>query len=118
MRNTRILGAVFVLGFLAAASRPLSASAPDWLRSAAQQPTKTYASDVNAVVLLSETENTVKDNGDTVTRERRVIRVLLPEGRNEAFHGVPFDPETQRRHISARPLRGIEGFLFQSPGRG
>jgi uncharacterized protein DUF3857 len=110
MRNTRIPGAVFVLALLAAASRPVSASAPDWLRSAVQQPIKTYASDVNAVVLLSETENTVKDNGETVTRERRVIKVLRPEGRSEAFHGVPFDDETQLNYFRGWSIspKGVE----------
>lgn len=76
---------------------PLAANAgvPDWLRSAAQQPVKKYADDVNAVVLLDETETTVKDSGETVTHVRQVIKVLRPEGRSSAFQPVPFDDETK-----------------------
>jgi hypothetical protein len=83
------------------------AGVPDWLRSAAQQPAKKYADDVNAVVLLHETETTVKDNGEIVTRERKVVKVLRPEGREAAFQFVPFDDETRLNYfkgwsISAR----------------
>ncbi|HEX4602584.1 MAG TPA: hypothetical protein VH724_01200, partial [Candidatus Angelobacter sp.] len=61
-----------ILFLLLAVLLPATASAgvPDWLRSATQQPAKTYPDDVNAVVLLRETETTVKDSGETITRER------------------------------------------------
>src|SRR6185437_14001127 len=66
-----------------------------------------YADDVNAVTLLNETETTVKDTGETVTRVRKVIKVLRPDGREKAFVGVPFDDETRLNYfkgwsISAR----------------
>ena len=110
MRKGRISATFFVLVLLSAASQPASASVPDWLRSAAQQSTKTYASDVNAVVLFSETETTVKDNGETVTRERSVIKVLRPEGRHEAFQGVPFDEETRLNYFRGWSIsaKGVE----------
>jgi hypothetical protein len=110
MRKDRIYAAFFVFVLLSVVSQPASASLPDWLRSAAQQPTKTYANDVNAVVLLSETEITVKDNGETVTRERRVIKVLRPEGRDEAFQGVPFDEETRLNYFKGWSIsaKGVE----------
>ena len=87
-----------------------SASVPDWLRSAAQQPAKTYADDVNAVVLLHETETTVKDNGDTVTHVRQVIKVLRPEGRQAAYQGVPFDEETKLSYFKGWSIsaKGLE----------
>jgi len=88
--------ALFVLALLPAAAR---AGVPDWLRSAAQQPVKKYADDVNAVVLLDETETTVKDNGEIVTRTREVVKVLRPEGRNAAFRSVPFDDETKLNYF-------------------
>src|ERR1051325_4305285 len=110
MRKGRISLTFFVFVLLTAVSQRASASVPDWLRAAAQQPTKTYASDVNAVVLLSETETTVKDNGETVTRERRVIKVLRPEGRDEAFQGVPFDEETRLNYFKGWSIsaKGVE----------
>lgn len=82
----------FLFGIVPLAS---AASVPEWLRSAAQQPVKKYADDVNAVTLLQETETTVKDNGETVTHVRKAIRVLRPDGREKAFVGVPFDDETR-----------------------
>jgi hypothetical protein len=91
---------------------PVSASAgvPDWLRSAAQQSTKSYADDVNAVVLLKETETTVKDSGETVTHVRQVIKVLRPDGRNAAFQLVPFDDETKLNYLKGWSIsaKGIE----------
>ncbi|HYL92321.1 MAG TPA: transglutaminase, partial [Alphaproteobacteria bacterium] len=71
------------------------AGTPDWLRTATQQSPKKYASDVNSVVLLDETETTVKDSGETISRVRKVIKVLRPEGREAAYQAVPFDDETK-----------------------
>lgn len=91
---------------------PVTASAgvPDWLRSAAQQSTKTYADDVNAVVLLKESETTVKDSGDTITHVREVIKVLRPDGRNAAFQLVSFDDETKLNYLKGWSIsaKGIE----------
>lgn len=78
---------------------PANAGVPDWLRAAAQQPVKKYADDVNAVTLLEEAETTVKDNGDTVTRVREVIRVVRPDGRDSAWRAVPFDDETRLNYF-------------------
>src|SRR5690242_486739 len=95
----RAIRTFVLLGTIALAGVPAHAGVPDWLRSAAQQSSKKYADDVNAVVLLNESESTVKDNGETVTRVRRVLKVLRPEGRNEAYQGVPFDEETKLNYI-------------------
>jgi hypothetical protein len=94
----RAISIVFAVGILA----PLAAHAgaiPDWLRILAQQPVKKYGERVNAVVLLHETETTVKDSGETVTRVRRVVRVLRPDGRNTAYQAVPFDDETKLNYM-------------------
>ncbi len=76
---------------------PIAANAgvPDWLRSAAQQPPKTYADDANAVILLDDQETTVKDSGEIVTHERIAYRILRPEGKSYAAHPVYFDSETK-----------------------
>jgi Domain of Unknown Function with PDB structure (DUF3857) len=109
MRKLGISAAFFIF-ILATVSSQASASVPDWLRSAAQQPTKTYANDVNSVILLSETETTVKDSGETVTRERRIIKVLRPEGRDEAYQAVPFDEETRLNYFRGWSIsaKGVE----------
>ncbi|HEY6968747.1 MAG TPA: DUF3857 and transglutaminase domain-containing protein, partial [Candidatus Angelobacter sp.] len=89
--------AIFFLCFLTLSVWPVSAAAstPDWLRSLAQQPAKHYADDVNAVVLLDEGELTVKDNGEIVWHARLVYRILRPEGKDYAEHGLSFDNETK-----------------------
>jgi hypothetical protein len=88
----KLLPFVVLMGFL-----PPSASAgvPDWLRSLAQQPAKTYADDANAVVLLDDQDTIVKDNGEIVTHERIAYRILRPEGKSYAGHPVYFDTETK-----------------------
>jgi len=76
------------------------ASVPDWLRSAAQQPVKHYADDVNSVELLSDTVTNVKDKGEIVTRRRVVFRILRPEGiKSTEVYGVPFDSETKINYL-------------------
>src|SRR5215467_1718977 len=109
MRRTAINAAVFGLA-LGLGSYSVHASIPDWLRAAAQQPAKTYADDVDAAILLSETETTVKDSGETITRERRVIKVLRSGGRDHAFHGVPFDEETKLGYFKGWSIsaKGVE----------
>ncbi|HWX54894.1 MAG TPA: DUF3857 domain-containing transglutaminase family protein [Verrucomicrobiae bacterium] len=98
MRKKATNAFVFLL-LVVLAPASARAGVPDWLRPLAQQPPKTYANDVNAVILLSESETTVKDSGETITRERRVIRVLRPEGRETAFQAVPFDEETKLNYF-------------------
>ena len=74
-------------------------SIPDWLRSLAQQPSKHYADDVNAVTLFSEEVLTVKDNGEIVTHHRSAYRILRPEGRYAGGMIVPFDNETKINYL-------------------
>lgn len=80
---------------------PLNATGatPDWLRSAAQQPVKKYADDVNAVVLLDDQETTIKDNGDIVTHQRHVFRILRPEGKHYGNYELSFDGETKINYL-------------------
>ncbi|HEY6251506.1 MAG TPA: DUF3857 domain-containing protein, partial [Candidatus Angelobacter sp.] len=87
-----------------------AASAPDWLRSLAQQSAKHYADDVDAVVLLDEGETTVKDNGEIVTHARIVYRILRPEGKSYAEHHVYFDNETKLSYLHGWSIttKGLE----------
>jgi len=102
----------FCFFFLLLSLFPLRASAgvPDWLRTAAQQPVKKYADDVNAVTLLYQSETTVKDSGETVTHVRKVIKILRPDGRDKAFVGVPYDEETRLSYFKGWSIsaRGTE----------
>ena len=75
------------------------ASVPDWLRVLAQQSTKKYADDTNAVVLLDDQETTVRDNGDIVTHERYAVRILRPEGKDFAAYTLPYTSETKINYL-------------------
>ena len=88
----KLLSFVVLMSFLPASA---NAGVPDWLRSLAQQPAKTYSDDANAVVLLDDQDTTVKDNGEIVTHERIAYRILRPEGKSYAGHPVYFDTETR-----------------------
>src|SRR5258707_513679 len=79
-------------------------STPDWLRAAARQPAGKYADDVNGVVLLSEQETVVSDNGDFTDHHRVAFRILRPEGRSLAAMVLPFDGETKINYLHAWSL--------------
>ncbi len=74
--------AIFLLALFISLSGLAQAEVPEWLRNLARQPAKTYADDVNAVILLDDEVTTIKENGDIVQHGRLAWRVLRPEGRN------------------------------------
>jgi Domain of Unknown Function with PDB structure (DUF3857)/Transglutaminase-like superfamily len=77
-------------------------SAPDWLRAAARQKLPDYDKDTNAVILLDETQTTVRDNGEIDTLHRRAIRLLRPEARREyGSIDVDFDKDTKIAYLKA-----------------
>jgi len=89
--------ALTLLGFSLPAS---AADVPEWLRNLARQPQKTYADDVNAVILLDDNVTIVKDNGDLVHRSRRVVRILRPEGRDRAAtYWVEYNADSKVNYI-------------------
>ncbi len=77
-------------------------SAPDWLRAAAQQKVPEYDKDTVAVILLDETQTTVRDSGEIDTLHREAIRLLRPEAKRE-FGGifVPFDKDQKIAYVKA-----------------
>jgi len=104
MEVASVLKKVISAAFLIFASGLLSinaaADAPEWLRALAKQPVKTYADDVNVVILLEDQVTTVKDNGDIVKIARRAVRILRPEGRKEAaVWGVPYNSDSKVNYL-------------------
>jgi transglutaminase-like putative cysteine protease len=110
MLNRRKIISAIALGLSAAAtvtliqgpSRVQADTAPEWLRTAAQDNLPKYPEDTVAVTLLSEQQTTVKDNGDIETRYRRAYKLLRPEAR-EQFGSVVvrFDNETKLSFLKA-----------------
>lgn len=94
-----LLAALLIAPFPAAAAGD---SAPDWLRAAAQQKLPDYDKDTNAVILLDDTQVTVRDNGEIEQRHRAAIRLLRPEARWE-YGGIAvnFDKDTKILSLKA-----------------
>lgn len=57
---------------------------PDWVRQAAAANLPTYEPDTNAVVLLEDVGISVIGSGEYSEHYRRVVKILRPEGRDEA----------------------------------
>jgi transglutaminase-like putative cysteine protease len=89
---------VFCAGILLGAALPVFAksdSVPDWVRTAAAQTLPHYPAETNAVVLLEDTVYTVSPDGRAVEHVRHVVKILRPQGRDEAMIHVGFDKETK-----------------------
>ncbi len=95
----KAISAIFLFAVSVFVSTAAQAEVPEWLRALAKQPPKTYADDVNAVVLLDDTVATVKDNGDLVRRGRRVVRILRPEGRNQGAYARSYNADSKVNYL-------------------
>jgi hypothetical protein len=94
--SSLFLLALTLLGF----SSPAAATdVPEWLRNLSRKPAKTYADDVNAVILLDDHVTVVKDNGDLVRRGRRALRILRPEGRDAAAYWVEYNADSKVNYL-------------------
>jgi transglutaminase-like putative cysteine protease len=96
----RVRKHLFVSAVLAViTSSPLFAakpeSVPDWVRTAATQKLPTYSPETNAAILLDDTTYSVSPDGSAVEHYRSVIKILRPQGRDEAIVYVPFDHDTK-----------------------
>jgi hypothetical protein len=70
-------------------------SVPDWVRTAASQTLTHYSPETNAVVILDDCTYSVSPDGRAVEHVRRVVKILRPQGRNEATFHVDFDKDTK-----------------------
>jgi len=95
----KAISAAILFGFFTFLSGIVQAEVPEWLRGLARQPAKTYADDVNAVVLLDDNVTTVKENGDIVRHGRRVVRILRPEGRNAGAYARYFNGDSKVNYL-------------------
>lgn len=96
----KAINAVLLFVGLVLLSVTANAEVPEWLRTLAKQPPKTYADDVNTVVLLQDQVTTVKDNGDIVKVNRRAVKILRPEGRKYgAVWGVPYNGDSKVNYL-------------------
>lgn len=95
----KAISAVFFFALFSFSNGLAQAEVPDWLRALARQPAKTYADDVNAVVLLDDNVTTVKENGDIMRHGRRVVRILRPEGRKEGDYARSYNGDSKVNYL-------------------
>ena len=72
---------------------------PDWVKAAAAQTLPKYSDRTNAVVLLDDTTISVGGDGHATEHHRRVVKILRPQGRENARIFLPFDAETKLTNL-------------------
>lgn len=75
------------------AAKPVSV--PDWVRTAAVQKLPSYPAETNAVILFEDTTYSVAPDGSATEHYRSAMKILRPQGREDAVIGVPFDRDTK-----------------------
>ncbi len=75
---------MLVLGTILLSATGLLGATPDWVRQAAAQSLPTYDAETNAAVLLDDVTITVSARGEYMEHYRRAVKILRPEGRDEA----------------------------------
>ncbi len=98
INSSLFLLALTLLGFGSPAS---ATDVPEWLRNLARAAgQKTYADDVNAVILLDDHVTTVKDNGDLVRRGRRRNKDPASGGqRPGAMYWVEYNADSKVNYL-------------------
>ena len=82
-RSTKLRFAVLIslLGFCGGSA---SATVPDWLKQAAAEKLPVYPAETKAVVLDDQTDITIEGPGQYVEHDRRIVKILRPDGREHA----------------------------------
>ena len=100
-RRTSFALAVFITLVCSAPLLGSSPSAPDWLHQAASKPPGKYAAETNAVVLLEDLTVNVTGPGQAEETHRRIVRILRPQGHDEAKLHVYVGPGDKVQSIHA-----------------
>src|SRR5579871_6265416 len=82
-RSTKLRFAVLI-SLLGLCLGSASATVPDWLKQAAAEKLPTYPAETKAVVLDDQTEITIEGPGQYVEHDRRILKILRPDGRDYA----------------------------------
>ena len=103
MRSKKLQRAGWTAAGLLLAAAPLRAaggfgssnSVPDWVKAAVQAAPASFPGKPKTAVLLSEITYTVAPNGQAVEHVRRVVKILRPQGREDAEPAVWFDKDSK-----------------------
>jgi uncharacterized protein DUF3857/transglutaminase superfamily protein len=101
----RLLALMSILGLCLGSA---SATAPDWLKQAGAEKLPVYPADTKAVVLDDETDITIEGPGQYVEHDRRILKILRPDGRDYAHLRVPLQQQDK--------LLSIRGWSIDSSG--
>ncbi|MDE3104178.1 MAG: DUF3857 and transglutaminase domain-containing protein [Acidobacteriota bacterium] len=80
-------------------SRAADATLPDWVVAAAAAKLPNYPSETNAVVLAEDITYTVDSHGQATERHRKAIKILRPQGRDDAIVHVNYDKDTKLKEL-------------------
>jgi hypothetical protein len=101
-----LAGLVFLLLVLPAAR---GGDAPQWMHAVANVPLPAHDEKTNAVLLYSEDVLSVQSNGKIKKVERRVYKILRPDGRRYGTVHASFDAETK--------INSIHGWCIPAQGK-
>ena len=102
-------GLTLLSGASASAAKP--DVVPDWVHAAAAESLIPVSAEADAVVLLDDTTYTVAPNGSAVEHRRRVVKILKPQGRNDAVVFVPFSDDSKLLNLHVWSI-GPDGHEF------
>jgi len=105
LRNLAALA--LALFFLASSAR--AGDAPAWMHALVSAPLPPHDEKTNAVLLLSEDTFAVQGNGKMKTIERRVYKILRPDGRDYGRVFANFDSQTK--------VTSIHGWCIPAQGK-
>ena len=86
---------------------------PQWGLDASKTPTPAYVKDAAAVILLDEYVETIDAQGRATERERYAVRILKPQGRNDAYCSVYFSQDEKINTFQAWTI-AADGKQYQA----
>jgi hypothetical protein len=116
MRSPGLRTALILISIAAGFSIPAAAKnqpAPDWAVEAAKTATPANSGDAPAVLLFDEFLITVDEQNHAVERERSVMRILKPQGRELAHCAIEYDVDEKLDYFHAWTITA-EGQQFQA----
>lgn len=102
-----------LMAALPAWAKEKSMPAPDWALEAAKTPTPATVGNAPAVILLDEFLITVDEQNHAVERERFVVRILKPQGRDYAHCTAYYDVDSKLKSFHAWTV-AADGKQFQA----
>src|ERR1700758_356245 len=95
---------IFLTSVLGLCLGSASAAVPDWVKQAAAEKLPVYPAETKAVVLDDQTDITIEGPGQYVEHDRRILKILRPDGRDFAHLRVYLQQQDKLLSIHAWSL--------------